>query len=127
MAAAAAMDFLFLSLTSIAVTRHNINWTKVRTKVNHVAAAATLLLLLLLPLHCFVVFVVFFYGAALSILAPSSALSWLRSTAEDCKEGSSCLSNTAAGQKDSRRVTRQNQAEVPDHEVAESAEEHGCF
>ena len=58
MAAAAAMDFLFLSLTSIAVTRHNINWTKVRTKVNHVAAAATLLLLLLLPLHCFVVFVV---------------------------------------------------------------------
>ena len=60
MAAAAAMDFLFLSLTSIAVTRQNINWTKVRTKVNHVAAAATLLLLLLLPLHCFVVFVVFF-------------------------------------------------------------------
>ena len=58
MAAAAAMDFLFLSLTSIAVTRQNINWSKVRTKVNHVAAAATLLLLLLLPLHCFVVFVV---------------------------------------------------------------------
>jgi succinate dehydrogenase hydrophobic anchor subunit len=59
MAAAAAMDFLFLGHTSIRVTRHNINWTKDQTKVNHVAAAAALLLLLLLlPLHCFVGFVV---------------------------------------------------------------------
>ena len=91
MAAAAAMDFLFLSPTSIAVTRQNINWTKVRTKVNHVAAPATLLMLRLLPLHCFMVFVVvvflfYFNGAALSILAPSSALSWLKSTAEIAKK-----------------------------------------